>query len=525
MGVFRARRSSDSGSVGGYFQSNSNARHRSAWLIAFGLLALSPAVASETITYTYDPRGRLVGVVHSGTAPTAGVSANYSYDKADNRTNVTVGTAGSSVSFSVASNGPVTEGGTSVFTVTKSGTASGSVSVNYATANGTAVAPGDYTITSGTLTFTTAQTSQSVSVVTVDDTAIESLETFSLNLSAPTGGAVIAGGTATASINDNEANCTGVSFAVSDTSVTEGGNLTFTVTRSGSTSSSCSVNYATANGTAAAGSDYTARSGTLTFSSAQVSQTVSVVTTDDTLTESAETVLLNLSAATSGATISDSQGVGTINDNDAPPCSGVSFAVADPGSTVEGDQFDFVITKSGTTSSSCSVNYATANGTAIAPGDYLSASGTLTFTSAATQLFVTVTTNADGVSEGTETMVLNLSGATGGATISDSQATGLIVNSFGGGGCCQLQSAGPAATSTTGPQSANPTTDASTSNDATSAAVEGSASGDGTASDTTAALSDPAAPDQTTGGSSSSSSSDPPPDPQSDSGPSAGDSR
>lgn len=106
------------------------------------------------------------------------------------------------------------------------------------------------------------------------------------------------------------------SFAIGNASVTEGGNLVFTITKTGTVSQSYSVNYATANGTAAAGSDYTAKSGTLTFTSAQTSQTVSVVTTDDTTVESAETVLVNLSGATGGATIGGAQGVGTINDND-----------------------------------------------------------------------------------------------------------------------------------------------------------------------------------------------------------------
>jgi hypothetical protein len=59
-------------------------------LIALSLAALAAtAMASETINYTYDSRGRLVRVAHSGTVNN-NVSANYSYDKADNRTNVNV---------------------------------------------------------------------------------------------------------------------------------------------------------------------------------------------------------------------------------------------------------------------------------------------------------------------------------------------------------------------------------------------------------------------------------------------------
>lgn len=165
------------------------------------------AYATETATYTYDPRGRLVSVVHSG-GPSAGATTTYTIDKADNRTNKTtsgLGGGGGGVNFTISSNGAVTEGTNSIFTVTKNGTASVSMSVNYATANGTAVQPGDYTSTSGTLTFTTAQTSKTVSVPTINDAAVESDETFTMSLSAPTGGATVGSpGSATATINAND---------------------------------------------------------------------------------------------------------------------------------------------------------------------------------------------------------------------------------------------------------------------------------------------------------------------------------
>ena len=304
---------------------------RAAALAGAALLTLAPAAAAqETINYTYDARGRLVKVARSGTVNN-NISACYAYDKGDNRANVNVATSSAcveggggdpppgGVSFSISSNASVTEGTNSVFTITKSGTATTSLTVGYATADGTAVAPGDYTAKSGSLTFTTAQTEKTVSVVTIDDTTVESPESFTMSLSGPTGGATIGTGMATATIDDNDSagTCSGVSFAVENTSATEGGNLSFAVTKTGSTSSSCSVDYATANGTATAGSDYTAKSGTLTFTSTQTSKNVSVATIDDSAVENNETVKLNLSNATGGATISDSQGNGTVTDTDS----------------------------------------------------------------------------------------------------------------------------------------------------------------------------------------------------------------
>lgn len=106
------------------------------------------------------------------------------------------------------------------------------------------------------------------------------------------------------------------SFAVSDTSTTEGGNLVFTVTKTGSVSNSYSVSYATANGSAVTGSDYTAKSGTLAFGGSTSSLTVSVSTVNDSTFEQTEAMYLNLSGPTGGSTITDSQGAGTISDND-----------------------------------------------------------------------------------------------------------------------------------------------------------------------------------------------------------------
>jgi hypothetical protein len=155
-----------------------------------------------------------------------------------------------------------------------------------------------------------------VSVATVDDTSVESAETFSAALSAPSGGSTLGTpSSAIATINDNDANasCNGISFSISDASATEGDSLLFVVTKTGSTSVSCSVNYATANGTAGA-LDYAGTSGTLTFTSTTTQMPVSVITKTDTRAEGDETMFVNLSASTSPATITDSQGVGTIID-------------------------------------------------------------------------------------------------------------------------------------------------------------------------------------------------------------------
>lgn len=119
-----------------------------------------------------------------------------------------------------------------------------------------------------------------------------------------------------ASNRDTVALSLGVSFSINDAVVTEGGTLTFTVTKAGVATGSNAVNYATANGGAVAGSDYTAASGTLTFTSSDVTKTINVATTQETSVEGNETLFVNLSSPTNGATLADGQGVGTINNDD-----------------------------------------------------------------------------------------------------------------------------------------------------------------------------------------------------------------
>lgn len=205
------------------------------------------------------------------------------------------------------------------------------------------------------------------------------------------------------------------------TAVAEGTSLSFTVARTGNLSATNAVNYGTANGTATSGSDYTTASGTLTFTIGQTSKVVTVATTNDTAYENNETVLVNLSIPTNGATISDGQGSGTINNNDAAP----SFTISDASATA-GSALSFTVTKTGSTALSHSVNYATANGTAVAGTHYTAKSGTLTFTSAQTSQTISVATTAGSVTSGSKAMVVNLSAATSGATIADSQGSGTI---------------------------------------------------------------------------------------------------
>jgi hypothetical protein len=107
-------------------------------------------------------------------------------------------------------------------------------------------------------------------------------------------------------------------LGVSDASVAEGGLLNFTVSLSAASANAVTVAYSTANGSATAGSDYTARSGTLTFAANETSRVVAVQTTGDTTYEPDESLILRLASPT-GATLGDAEGTGTIVNNDPAP--------------------------------------------------------------------------------------------------------------------------------------------------------------------------------------------------------------
>ncbi|MGI9124765.1 MAG: Calx-beta domain-containing protein, partial [Mycobacterium sp.] len=205
------------------------------------------------------------------------------------------------------------------FTVSLSKASAVPVTVKYATANGAAMAGSDYTAASGTVSFAAGETSKTVNVSVLGDATVESDETFTVGLSAPTNAAL---GTATATgriTNDD-----GPAISIGNARVTEGNSgsksAVFTVSLSKASATPVSVKYATANGTATAGSDYTAASGTVSFAAGVTSQTVNVTVLGDTAPESDETFTVNLSAPTNGY-LGTATGTGTIVNDEAsrPP--------------------------------------------------------------------------------------------------------------------------------------------------------------------------------------------------------------
>ena len=219
-------------------------------------------------------------------------------------------------------NGP---GVTLAFTVTLSAPSTQIVTVEYATSNGTAFAPGDYTAASGTLIFPAGVTSQPVVVQVAGDMLDEAGETLAVTLSNAVHAALPAA-PGTGTIVDNDP---APSLSIDDIQVQEGNtgtaNAIFTVRLSAASGLPVTVNYATAAGTASAGVDFAAASGALTIPAGSASAPVTVLVQGDLANEPDESFVVNLSGAVN-ASIADAQGSALIRNDDTAASAGLMAA-------------------------------------------------------------------------------------------------------------------------------------------------------------------------------------------------------
>lgn len=325
------------------------------------------------------------------------------------------------------------------------GTLTETVTVNFATVDGTAISSGDhkdFTAKTGTLVFAPGgDLTQTVSISVNADARLENNEQFFLNIvSAVNAG--IADGQGVGTITNDDS----VKISIGDASITEGNsatsNMNFTVTLEGTSDVPVSVRADTVDGTAlgsvtGALNDFTKLTNQpITFAPGETSKTVSVAIVGDTVQEAATTEVftVKLSAATpNGVTLQNDAGTGTITDND-PRTLSVSNVVLLEGNagTVEAS---FTVTLSATSSQDVTFNYATADITATAGQDYVVPQQTTgTITAGQTTTVVKVLVNGDTTSEVNERFLLNLvsspnaiisaTAGSGTATIVDDEAGG-----------------------------------------------------------------------------------------------------
>jgi CSLREA domain-containing protein len=369
--------------------------------------------------------------------PQAGFSGidSFTYRANDGSLNGNIATVtitvndGGTLAFDSATYNVNENGGSATITITRTGSSAGTATVLFSTSNGTA-STSDYTPVSTTVTFNNGEISKTVNILISDDTLNETNETVNLTLSNAGGtGQLGSPSSATLTIVDNDSQ---PSLSINDVTVTEGNSgtvdATFTVTLSAASGQTVTVNYQTANGTATiADGDYLGiPSTTLTFNPGETTKTVTVKVNGDLFFETDEDFFVNLSGQTN-STIADASGRGVITNDDASPTLTINDVIVTEGNagTINAT---FTVTLTSQSGQSVTVNYQTANGTAISPSDYQSLASTLlTFLPGETTKSITVQVNGDTTNEVDETFFVNLSGATN-ATISDNQGLGTILN-------------------------------------------------------------------------------------------------
>jgi hypothetical protein len=219
--------------------------------------------------------------------------------------------------------------------------------------------------------------------------------------------------------------------SIDDVNQTEGNsgttNFNFTIKLNRASTETTSINYTTLNtGTATSGTDYTAKSGTVTFAAGETSKTVTIKVNGDTLIENNEIFYVKLSNPVN-LKIGDDTGKGTILNDDTP---NISISINDVSKT-EGNSgiknFSFTVTLNEASNQAITLDYSTADGTANANEDYTSKTGSLTFAAGETSKTISIEVNGDTKVEADETFTVTLSNPSN-ASITDAQGIGTILN-------------------------------------------------------------------------------------------------
>ncbi len=288
-----------------------------------------------------------------------------------------------------------------IFTVTRTGSTAAALTVNYGM-TGSALHGTDYVALPGVLTIPAGSSVGTIVITPIDDGIGEPAQTARLYIRSGLGYAIGSPGDATVTITDNN----DVPYvAVSTTaSAKESGTAgTFKITTTGTGTGNINVRY-TMSGTATNGVDYTMLSGTLSIGK-NTTANVTVTPLQDTLNEGYETVTLTLTPDPAYTIAVDSEATMNIEDDELPQ---INVSTTNAAFTeTAGSLARFFVSRTGATTAALTVNY-TMSGTATTGLDYTAPSGTVTIAAAATGAYVDVSMLADTLSEGTETMILNI---------------------------------------------------------------------------------------------------------------------
>ncbi len=331
------------------------------------------------------------------------------------------------------------EGATSFpITVVRTAGKAGAITVDYKFVSGTAIEGQDFQATTGTISIGSGESSKVFQIVATNDTTPESEETFDIILSNPTGGAVILNDKTTIYITDDDGGSSssgGSSVSSSSSSVTGPGtfgfaagmysvaentsSITVTVTRTSGSIGTVGVSYTTTTGsnyTAVSGSDFASTSGTLSFAAGETSKSFTVPIVDDGTIDGNKTFAITLSNPTGGATIGTTSAQVTIYDEETAEFGSGTFRFASSTYVASESSGKAVVTvnRVGGSKGAVSVQYNTANGSALSGADYGATSGTLNFAAGeASKSFEIPLYKDSQANEGEETINLTIFGPVG----------------------------------------------------------------------------------------------------------------
>ena len=318
------------------------------------------------------------------------------------------------------------------FPITVNPVSAAAITLNYATAAGSASSGTDFTaVTAGSISIPSNAASAVARVVVASDVTVETLETLTATISAASSGTIVTN-QALGQIIDNDAavlTIASVSRAEGNAFLTP---MSFVASLSNPVQGQVRITVASADGSATAGSDYAVLAPTvLTFPSLSVQQPIFVGIIGDTELENDESFTLTLNAletpvGISTITLVPGAIVGTILNDDSVALS-LNDVRGQEGTTAP-VQFNFTATLSGSSAIPVSVNFNTLDGTAISPSDYTARSGTLTFAPGELSKTTAISIINDSVTEPDETFQFALSAASTGATLPARAAIGTIDN-------------------------------------------------------------------------------------------------
>lgn len=307
------------------------------------------------------------------------------------------------VGFAMASSTVLENASTAQIAVSLSAPAATAGSVDFSTTNGTALEPGDYTTTSGTLSFAPGESVKYINIPVTDDSTLEPTETLTVTLFNPVDTVLGSTTTHTLTLTDNDSPA--VSIVANDPNASESGDAgQFTLARTGDTSADMIVTL-TRTGTAANTTDYVNIATTQTILAGQSSLSIHVTPVQDTNNEGNETIILTVVAGSSYVVGTPSAATVNLADDDR---STVTIVASDAtASEAPGNPGQFTLTRTAPTNVTLTVNLTIA-GTATNATDYANVATTLAFAVNEVSKAINITPVDDGLIEGPEDVTLSL---------------------------------------------------------------------------------------------------------------------